>query len=92
MGDGHLITFDSVFDAVCAGTNLQCEITEHNKHRIAEEHIHLRIWIDAGDVHVNSSDNDVVGNAVDIAKRVESKGLAGEVIVSERACRLLRSG
>jgi class 3 adenylate cyclase/predicted NUDIX family NTP pyrophosphohydrolase len=92
LGDGHLITFESVFDAVRAGRHLQRQIADHNKAHPEAEQIHLRIGIDAGDVSVNPPDSDVIGNAVDMAKRVESEGIPGEVIVSERAFRLLRPG
>lgn len=92
LGDGHLITFDCVFDAVRAGKLLQDQVGQYNKGRGEGEQIHLRIGIDAGDVLVKAEDNDVIGNPVDMAKRIESRARPGDVLISERANFLLRSG
>jgi class 3 adenylate cyclase len=91
LGDGHMMTFESAFDAIRAGMHLKHAIQRHNATNPPKAHIELRIGIDAGDVDVGA-DNDVHGNAVDMAKRIEGSAIPGEVVLSERAWNLVRKG
>lgn len=74
MGDGILVSFQSTSDAVyCAGL-LMYEASR-------ESDLHLRIGIHEGDVVV--SGNDVFGDGVNIASRIEELADPDEILVSE---------
>ncbi len=51
----------------------------------------LKIGINTGEVVVSASDDDVVGDAVNVASRLEGAATAGEVLVGEDTWRLTRS-
>jgi len=75
-GDGSLILFDSTVDAVNCAHDMQVDFR-------GEVHVPLRIGIHVGEVV--RKDNDVFGNGVNIASRVESMGVAGGVLLSKTA-------
>jgi len=72
-GDGSLILFDSTVDAVNCAHDMQVDFRKGI-------HVPLRIGIHVGEVV--RKDNDVFGNGVNIASRVESMGVAGAVLMS----------
>ena len=72
-GDGSLILFDSTVDAVNCANEIQLAFRE-------EIYVPLRIGIHVGEVV--RKENDVFGNGVNIASRVESMGVAGSVLMS----------
>jgi len=72
-GDGSLILFDSTVNAVLCAKAMQIEFAK-------EPVVPLRIGIHEGDVI--QKDNDVFGNGVNIAARVESMGVAGAILMS----------
>ena len=74
FGDGSLTVFDSVIDAVHCGIALQKESIKRK--------IPLRIGIHIGDLVMRS--NDVFGDVVNVASRIQSAGIAGSVIVSKK--------
>lgn len=88
LGDGHLLTFDSASDALRAGWRIQERIAERSA--VVEEALRfqLRIGLDAGDVEVDAT-GDVRGHAADMAKRVESAGEAGRVVLTHRVLGVL---
>lgn len=90
LGDGHLLTFDSAVGAIGAGLDLQKKISDYGAAHKLQCPLHVRIGIDAGDVHMDA-EGDVKGHFVDMAKRVESAGagLKSPVLFSERVCALL---
>ena len=73
-GDGILASFDSVSDAVKCGINIQKKIKEKNNFK-------LRIGIHIGEVFM--ANNDVFGDGVNIASRIQSVALPGTVSISE---------
>lgn len=75
-GDGSLILFDSTVDAVQCAFDMQMSYRE-------EPPVPLRIGIHVGEV-VHKGD-DVFGNGVNIASRIESMGVAGAVLLSKNA-------
>jgi adenylate cyclase len=79
-GDGLLLEFASVVDAVrCAG-EVQQAMPERNTSVAAENRIELRIGINLGDVIVEG--DDLYGDGVNIAARIEALVDAGGVFVS----------
>ena len=88
-GDGMLIEFASVVDAVRAGIAVQREMAARAAGTAAERQILLRIGIHLGDVLVES-DGDLMGDGVNIAARLEGICEPGGICLSEDAWRQVR--
>jgi class 3 adenylate cyclase len=83
-GDGGLIEFRSVVDAVRCAIEVQTGMVEHNAGVPPERRIEFRIGIHLGDV-VEESDGDLMGDGVNIAARLESIAKPGTICPSEQA-------
>src|SRR2546426_8946890 len=70
MGDGLLVEFGSVVDAVRCAVAVQQAIPERDTGVAAEKRIELRIGINLGDVIVEG--DDLYGDGVNIAARIEA--------------------
>jgi len=70
-GDGVLVEFRSVVDAVRCAIELQNGMAERNAGLSAERRIEFRVGIHLGDV-VEESDGDLMGDGVNIAARCEA--------------------
>jgi adenylate cyclase len=79
-GDGLLVEFASVVDAVRCAVAVQQAMPERNTGVDAESRIELRIGINLGDVIVDG--DDLYGDGVNIAARIEALADAGGVFVS----------
>jgi len=79
-GDGMLVEFASVVDAVRCAIAVQQAMPEHNIGVAADNRIELRIGINLGDVIVEG--DDLYGDGVNIAARIEALADAGGVFVS----------
>jgi len=79
-GDGMLVEFSSVVDAVRCAVAVQQAMPERNAGFAASSHIELRIGINLGDVIVEG--DDLYGDGVNIAARIEALADAGGVFVS----------
>jgi adenylate cyclase len=79
-GDGMLVEFASVVDAVRCAVAVQQAMPERNASVAADKCIGLRIGINLGDVIVE--DDDLYGHGVNIAARIEALADAGGVFVS----------
>src|SRR6516165_4936653 len=79
-GDGMLVEFASVVDAVRCAVEVQQAMPERNTGVGAESRIELRIGINLGDVIVEG--DDLYGDGVNIAARIEALADAGGVFVS----------
>src|ERR1700737_1192732 len=79
-GDGMLVEFASVVDAVRCAVAVQQAMPERNTGVAAESRIELRIGINLGDVIVEG--DDLYGDGVNIAARIEALADAGGVFVS----------
>src|SRR5262249_52039579 len=79
-GDGLLVEFASVVDAVRCAVAVQQAIPERNAGIAADSRIELRIGINLGDVIVEG--DDLYGDGVNIAARIEALADAGGVFVS----------
>jgi adenylate cyclase len=83
-GDGVLIEFRSVVDAVRCAIEVQNGMVERNVGLPPERRIEFRIGIHLGDV-VEESDGDLMGDGVNIAARLEGLAAPGAIYLSEQA-------
>jgi adenylate cyclase len=88
-GDGILIEFRSVVDAVRCAIEVQQGLIERNAGVPEDRRIEFRVGIHLGDV-VEESDGDLMGDGVNIAARLEGIAQPGEVCLSEDAYRQVR--
>ncbi len=85
-GDGSLIEFRSVVDAVRCAIEVQNGLIERNAGLPRERRIEFRVGIHLGDV-VEESDGDLMGDGVNIAARLEGIAKPGAISLSEDAYR-----
>src|SRR5262245_27432218 len=83
-GDGVLIEFRSVVDAVRCAIEVQNGMVERNAGLPPDRRIELRVGIHLGDV-VEESDGDLMGDGVNIAARLEGIAKPGSICLSEQA-------
>ena len=88
-GDGSVIEFRSVVDAVRCAIEVQHAMVERNAGVALEKRIEFRIGIHLGDV-VEESDGDLMGDGVNIAARLEGICKPGAVCLSEDAYRQVK--
>ncbi len=81
-GDGTLSTFKSSIAAVKCGIEMQKAFME-------APNIPVRIGIHVGDIIITES--DIIGDAVNIASRIESLAMAGSVLISDKINDALRN-
>src|ERR1700729_169141 len=85
-GDGSLIEFRSVVDAVRCAIEVQSGLVERNAGLPPERRIEFRVGIHLGDV-VEETDGDLMGDGVNIAARLEGVAKPGAICLSEDAYR-----
>jgi adenylate cyclase len=85
-GDGSMIEFRSVVDAVRCAIEVQNGMVERNAGLPPERRIEFRVGIHLGDV-VEESDGDLMGDGVNIAARLEGVCEPGAICLSEDAYR-----
>jgi TolB-like protein/class 3 adenylate cyclase/tetratricopeptide (TPR) repeat protein len=83
-GDGSVIEFRSVVDAVNFAVELQRAMVERNAEVAPDTRIEFRIGVHLGDV-VEESDGDLMGDGVNIAARLEGIAKPGAICLSEQA-------
>jgi adenylate cyclase len=88
-GDGLLVEFRSVVDAVRCAIEVQSGMVERNAGLPAERRIEFRVGIHLGDV-VEESDGDLMGDGVNVAARLEGIAAPGGICLSEDAHRQVR--
>src|SRR5260370_2860611 len=81
-GDGLLVEFSSVVDALRCATEIQNVMAGGNAGIVAEECIEFRMGINVGDVVVE--DGDIFGDGVNVAARLEGLADPGGICVSAR--------
>ena len=74
-GDGLLVEFASVVDAVRCAVEIQRGMAERNVEVPAERRIEFRIGLNLGDIIIE--DGDIFGDGVNIAARLGGTGRAG---------------
>ena len=82
MGDGFLVEFASAVEAVDCAVEVQTKMERFNSSLVDEQKVLVRIGIHVGDVV--HSDGDVLGDAVNIASRVESLAEPGGICVTRQ--------
>jgi TolB-like protein/class 3 adenylate cyclase len=87
-GDGALVEFASVVDAVRCADEIQRGMAEQNIDVPLEKRIEFRIGIHVGDVIIE--ENDIFGDGVNIAARLEGIAEPGGVSISDDAHRQIR--
>jgi len=90
VGDGILVEFRSVVDAVRCAIDVQNNMVERNAGLPQDQCIEFRIGIHLGDV-VEESDGDLMGEGVNIAARLQGIASPGAICLSEDAYRLVRT-
>jgi adenylate cyclase len=88
-GDGSVVEFRSVVDAVRCAIEVRHAMVERNAGVALEKRIEFRIGIHLGDV-VEESDGDLMGDGVNIAARLEGVCKPGAVCLSEDAYRQVK--
>jgi class 3 adenylate cyclase/TolB-like protein len=83
-GDGAIIEFRSVVDAVRCAIEVQSGLAERNAGLPPEKRIEYRVGIHLGDV-VEEEDGDLMGDGINIAARLEGVAQPGTICLSEQA-------
>ena len=89
MGDGMLAEFGSVVDAVRAAVEVQDSLAARNAGLPVAKRIELRVGVNLGDVVVDG--NDIQGDGVNVAARLEGLANPGEVWISGAVHELVKN-
>jgi len=81
-GDGLLVEFSSVVDALSCATEVQARMAERNAAVLPDKRIEFRIGLHQGDIVVE--DGDIFGDGVNVAARLEAQAEPGGICVSAR--------
>ncbi|MFZ0988179.1 MAG: tetratricopeptide repeat protein [Xanthobacteraceae bacterium] len=79
-GDGILVEFVSVVDAVRCAVDIQRDMVERNTSVPADKRIEFRIGINVGDIIIDG--DDIFGDGVNVAARLEALADSGGIMVS----------
>ncbi len=83
MGDGALVEFPSIVDAVECGIAIQQGMSHRNAETPVDGRIHLRIGINLGDIIIEGS--DIYGDGVNVAARLQEVAEPGSIALSNSA-------
>jgi class 3 adenylate cyclase len=86
IGDAYLVLFGSPTSAVLCGTALQDRLWDHGRRVPPEQRIEVKVVVSLGEVRLighGAVPDDVYGEAVNLAARVEAEAAAGEVWLTE---------
>src|SRR5262245_60086164 len=89
-GDGSIVEFRSVVDAVRCAIEVQNAMLERNAGVPDDRRIEFRLGVHIGDV-VEEADGDLMGDGVNVAARLQSIAKPGAICLSEDAYRQVRS-
>jgi adenylate cyclase len=87
-GDGALVEFASVVDAVRCADEIQRGVAEQNTDVLQDKRIEFRIGIHVGDIIIER--DDIFGDGVNIAVRLEGIAEPGGICISDDAHRQVR--
>jgi adenylate cyclase len=87
-GDSVLVEFASAVDATRCAVKVQHDMAERNADVLRERRIEFRIGIHVGDIIID--DNDIFGDGVNIAARLEGIAEPGSACISDDAYRQIR--
>ncbi|MBV8924612.1 MAG: tetratricopeptide repeat protein [Bradyrhizobium sp.] len=82
-GDGFLLEFPSIVGAIEAAVEMQNVMAERNHHLPSDRAMHFRMGVHMGDVITD--EDEVFGDDVNIAVRLEAVAPPGGIAVSEKA-------
>jgi adenylate cyclase len=82
-GDGLLLDFPSIVTAVAAAIEVQTLMVSRNAQLPDDRHMRFRVGVHMGDVIVD--EDDLFGDGVNIAARIESLAPPGGIAISEKA-------
>ena len=85
MGDGLLVQFASAVDAVRCAIDIQRQMAEQNAGTDEQRRLEFRIGINVGDIVIDGE--DIYGDGVNVAARLEGLSEAGSICVSARSSR-----
>jgi adenylate cyclase len=88
-GDGAIVEFRSVVDAVNCAIEIQRAMVERNAEVAPDKRIEFRVGVHLGDV-VEESDGDLMGDGVNIAARLEGVAKPGGICISDDAFRQVK--
>jgi len=81
-GDGLLVEFSSVVDALRCATEIQSGMADDNAEIAAEKRIEFRVGVHQSDIV--AEDGDIFGDGVNVAARLEGLADPGVICVSAR--------
>ncbi len=90
IGDAFLVRFKKAMDAVQASIEIQHRLAAYNRHKEMPDRIMVRIGIHIGDIMI--TEDDVFGNGVNIASRVEPLAEPGGVCITRDVYDAVRAG
>jgi class 3 adenylate cyclase/predicted ATPase len=82
MGDGLLVEFASIVDAVDCAVAIQCSVQAHQAETALERRVALRIGVNLGDVIVE--EGDLFGDGVNLAARLEALARPGGICIAAK--------
>ncbi len=89
IGDGCMLTFDDCAEAIAAAIQMQLKLRDMNAGRLPDEQISIRVGLHYGPGIVKS--NDVFGDVVNMASRVESVALPRQIVISDQLFEQIKS-
>jgi adenylate cyclase len=87
-GDGVLVEFPSIMDAVRCAIDVQRGMAERNVNEPGATRIEFRVGVNVGDIIIDG--NDIYGDGVNIAARLESIAQPGTICLSESSYQQVR--
>ena len=81
-GDGTLVEFPSAVDALQHAVDVQLELSRRNAELSEAERIVMRMGINLGDIIVDGEDDDIFGDGVNVAARLEGLADPGGICIS----------
>jgi class 3 adenylate cyclase/pimeloyl-ACP methyl ester carboxylesterase len=81
-GDGMLVEFASVVEAVCCAVDVQHGMVKRNAELPQEKRIEFRVGINLGDIIFDG--NDIFGDGVNVAARLEAIAEPGGIFISRQ--------
>lgn len=89
IGDAFVVSFESALKCVECACDIQKKFKSYNETAIANEEIEIRIGIHLGDVI--EYENKIIGDAVNIAARIQENSVPGGVTMSESVYSAIRN-
>ncbi|HEV8711317.1 MAG TPA: adenylate/guanylate cyclase domain-containing protein [Candidatus Binatia bacterium] len=81
MGDGFLVDFPSVVNAVQCAQRIQAQFRTYNTEKESAEQVHVRIGIHLGDII--QQNGDVLGDGVNVASRLQTLAEPDTICISQ---------